>query len=191
MRIGRRLFGSRSGSPVPPPGEIKFPLFTIQGVNNCEVSGERLPLVAISHGSRGRFDGNLACAMVRVLNRSSLGPRGSVWARSRGSDRRAARSRKPRLLFSRQRPEVAAASRRRIRSTRPLKTQPTRPRNLRVALAHRCSGAGALCGFGRTGPRGRCPDAQRVSASGPGCVKTQTFNLRVESPSRFRQSKDE
>jgi hypothetical protein len=30
-----------------------------------------------------------------------------------------------------------------------------------------------------------------MAASGPACVKTQAFNLRVESFSRFRQSKEE
>jgi hypothetical protein len=30
-----------------------------------------------------------------------------------------------------------------------------------------------------------------MTAKGPGCVKTQAFNLRVENPSRFRQFKDE
>ena len=29
------------------------------------------------------------------------------------------------------------------------------------------------------------------AAVGAGCVKTQAFNLRVESPSRFRQSKED
>jgi hypothetical protein len=30
-----------------------------------------------------------------------------------------------------------------------------------------------------------------MAGMGPGCVKTQAFNLRVENPSRFRQFKDE
>jgi predicted dienelactone hydrolase len=36
-----------------PPGEIQVGLLTLPGVKNCPISGDKLPLVVISHGSRG------------------------------------------------------------------------------------------------------------------------------------------
>src|SRR5215469_17502378 len=37
----------------------------------------------------------------------------------------------------------------------------------------------------------RWPTTRRMGEDARGCVKTQTFNLRIESPSRFRQCKGE
>ena len=41
------------------------------------------------------------------------------------------------------------------------------------------------------GPRAGVLKDLGFDGRGRGCVKTQAFNLRVESPSRFRQSKEE
>lgn len=39
-----------------PPGEIQLGPFTLIGVKDCPISGDKLPLVVVSHGAGGSFD---------------------------------------------------------------------------------------------------------------------------------------
>ena len=41
-----------------PPGEIQLGPFTLTGVKDCPISGDKLPLVVVSHGAGGSFDGH-------------------------------------------------------------------------------------------------------------------------------------
>lgn len=43
---------------IAPPGEVKFRRVTLPGTMNCPVSGEKLPIVVISHGFGGGFTGH-------------------------------------------------------------------------------------------------------------------------------------
>jgi predicted dienelactone hydrolase len=52
---GPALTGAVWSPCAAPPQEIKFRFVTIAVVRNCPVAGERLPLIVISHGSRGWF----------------------------------------------------------------------------------------------------------------------------------------
>jgi predicted dienelactone hydrolase len=41
-----------------PPGEIDLEGITVPGVKDCPISGDKLPLVVVSHGARGNFVGH-------------------------------------------------------------------------------------------------------------------------------------
>jgi predicted dienelactone hydrolase len=41
-----------------PPGQVQLDRFTIPGVRNCPIEGDKLPLVVISHGRLGSFVGH-------------------------------------------------------------------------------------------------------------------------------------
>jgi predicted dienelactone hydrolase len=41
-----------------PPGEINLEGITVPGVKDCPISGEKLPLVVVSHGAGGNFVGH-------------------------------------------------------------------------------------------------------------------------------------
>jgi predicted dienelactone hydrolase len=52
---GPALTGAAWSPCAAPPQEIKFRFVTITAVRNCPIAGEGLPLIVISHGSRGWF----------------------------------------------------------------------------------------------------------------------------------------
>ena len=41
-----------------PPGAVDIGKITLPGVKNCPLSGEKLPLIVVSHGRRGIFVGH-------------------------------------------------------------------------------------------------------------------------------------